>query len=478
MLQYIHTKTEKDMNNTQLKSTLRVFYEYCDKIEQKGCFKSVAGRSLKEYLRHELLKYLLFLSDKGEVNVNELYFINEVLGYDFSAKAVGETYKTLKIAATFAQRIPDSLKTFVSAETELKMNDTKRQPSRLLVDFYRNLGICYTACDNYADDDQVYKLTDYVLSLQKYLSEAIGYEQKNIPLDSAGGVPEQSANAKEEAEKEKKPRPVEEVLAELDSLVGLEDVKKDVNSLVNLIKVRKLRSERNIKQIDMSLHMVFSGNPGTGKTTVARLLAEIYASIGLLPSGQLVETDRTGLVAGYVGQTALKTKEIIDKAMGGVLFIDEAYALTQNRGQNDFGQEAVDTLLKAMEDNRDKLVVIVAGYTDLMKGFVDSNPGLRSRFNKYILFKDYSAEELLGILKMQCRKGEYELSYAAEQHAEKFFLQRIKDKPQNYANGRDVRNFFEKAVVFQANRLAKLNGELSDAQLKTLELEDVINIRL
>ena len=199
---------------------------------------------------------------------------------------------------------------------------------------------------------------------------------------------------------------LEDLLAELNGYIGLDTVKEEIDTLVHWIQMQQLRKEHDLPTSDLSLHMVFSGNPGTGKTTIARFLSKIFHSLGILSRGQLVEVDRGDLVAGYVGQTAIKTKDCINKAMGGVLFIDEAYALT-NRGENDYGAEAVDTLLKAMEDHRDDLIVIVAGYIEPMEKFLHSNPGLESRFNRFIDFPDYTLDELMGIFDMRMNKAGY-----------------------------------------------------------------------
>lgn len=272
--------------------------------------------------------------------------------------------------------------------------------------------------------------------------------------------------------KEAPEKTMEELMEDLNSLVGLENVKKEVNSLVNLMRVSKMRKERGMKATPVSLHLVFTGNPGTGKTTVARLLGGLYREIGVLSRGQLVEVDRSGLVAGYIGQTAIKTQEKVREALGGILFIDEAYTLVKEG--NDFGQEAIDTILKAMEDNREDFLIIVAGYPEQMNQFLDSNPGLRSRFNKIIEFEDYDGEELTGIFRLLCKNSGYTLTAATRKYVSEYFedyYQKTRGQ-ETSDNGRAVRNFFEKAVVNQANRLAS-KKTISDKELMVLKLQDV-----
>lgn len=255
---------------------------------------------------------------------------------------------------------------------------------------------------------------------------------------------------------EEPPEKIDDLKKELEDYIGLSVIKKEVQSLINLVTVQKLRVQNDLPVEDLSLHMVFSGNPGTGKTMIARLMSRIYRSLGILSKGQLVEVDRGGLVAGYVGQTAIKTGEAIQKALGGVLFVDEAYALTDH-GENDYGQEAVDTLLKAMEDHRDDLVVIVAGYTELMETFVHSNPGLESRFNRFMSFPDYTVEEMLAIFDMRCNKSGYRLADDARDLL-KGLLALLSLDVKGFGNARGVRNLFERAVSAQANRLAALES--------------------
>ncbi len=248
---------------------------------------------------------------------------------------------------------------------------------------------------------------------------------------------------------------LEELLEELNSLTGLTQVKHQIQTLTNLLQVQALRQEMGLKTSALSKHMVFIGNPGTGKTTVARLLAEIYRCLGVLETGQLIETDRSGLVCGFIGQTATRVQEVVEQAVGGILFIDEAYALTVGRGEGDFGREAVDTLLKAMEDRREELIVIVAGYPREMEEFLSSNPGLRSRFNQYIMFEDYSAQELFSILQSMLKKQEYLLSPEAEEKAKALLEQCVAEKTENFANAREVRNRMEKAISAQAGRILR-----------------------
>lgn len=257
----------------------------------------------------------------------------------------------------------------------------------------------------------------------------------------------------------------------LDALIGLYNVKREITDLSNLLKIQSIKKSRGIKTSDISYHCVFTGNPGTGKTTVARIVAGIYKQLGILKKGHLVETDRSGLVGEYVGQTAPKTNAIIDSALDGVLFIDEAYSLIQG-GANDYGKEAIATLLKRMEDDRTRLVVIIAGYTKEMQEFINSNSGLQSRFNRYINFPDYDKDELLQIFQYNLNNNDCTINESALQQVEKYVANTINNKTPKFGNARFIRNLFEKILTQQANRLAKVPN-ITNEMLSKIETEDV-----
>ncbi|MBQ4427608.1 MAG: AAA family ATPase [Oscillospiraceae bacterium] len=338
------------------------------------------------------------------------------------------------------------------------------RPAGSYIDQLRHLN---DMLDSISSESSKSRVTD----LQKDMNEADEAAKKL--LDEMNKQDALSPNSPKTKAEEEPERPnLDELLAELDDLVGLEKIKQNVRSLINLAKVRKLREEQGLPTPAMSLHLVFMGNPGTGKTTVARLIAQLYYAIGVLSKGQLVEVDRSQLVAGYVGQTAIKTGEAIKKAMGGVLFIDEAYSLTGQEGANDFGHEAIETVLKAMEDHRDDLVVIVAGYENLMEKFINSNPGLESHFNRYFVFEDYNGDELYEIFAMRCKKNKYTLNEEAEKFLRDHLKALYETRDDNFGNGRTVRNIFENVVSVQSDRVALIEDPTTE-DLMTVLREDV-----
>lgn len=260
--------------------------------------------------------------------------------------------------------------------------------------------------------------------------------------------------------------------AELDQLIGLGSVKQQVSDVIDLTRVQALRKKRGLPKVEMSQHLVFTGNPGTGKTTVARIIGEIYRELGLLSSGHFTETDRAGLVAGYIGQTAEKTENVINEAMDGVLFIDEAYSLAPKGTPNDFGQEAIATLIRMMENHRDRLIVILAGYENEMERLLTSNPGLKSRFKTKIDFPDYEPDELFAIFEHLAAEGAYTLSHEASHKAEALFSEMHAGRGEAFGNGRSVRNAFDRALANQARRLASIKRP-SRKQLQLITAEDI-----
>lgn len=294
------------------------------------------------------------------------------------------------------------------------------------------------------------------------------FRRPNKDFFLSRGKNERSNGKEQTAPQSKK----EDHMKELNEMIGLSRVKEEVASLRNFVLVQEQRKRQGLKSNNVSYHCVFSGNPGTGKTTVARIVAGIYKDLGILKKGHLVEVQRSDLVAEYVGQTATKTNDKIDEALDGVLFIDEAYTLAEG-GQGDFGQEAINTLLKRMEDDRNRLVVILAGYSNEIQHFIDSNPGLQSRFNRYIHFDDYSYEELLRIFIFNLSKNDFKITRDAFNAVGGIVKEQIANKDSKFGNARYIRNMFETVIMKQANRLASCKRTPSKEELMLITLEDI-----
>ena len=466
--------------------------EKIDKYMMKNTMENV---SVRELLRMDLRDFLVFLTIADRVVAkDEIRYINKSLGYTFDSDTMKSFAMNSRIIRDdFLNDPPASLKYFLDfAKDEMIIHESKYYDiKKLYMLTFQIIGEDFLSCCKHVESQEVNQLTRYRFMLESAIKShtksggVAPHRPDSIPFKLKSKEEKEIGHSDDDTSDipfvgnvsggDKTIHDLDDLLEELDSLIGLDSVKQEVRNLINLLKIVELRTKNGLKAPSVTKHFVFTGNPGTGKTTVARLLSEIYCSLGVLSKGHMVEVDRSGMVAGYMGQTAIKVKEVIDKAKGGVLFIDEAYALSNETPGGDFGQEAIDTLVKGMEDNREDMIVIVAGYPDLMDKFVKSNPGLKSRFQKTIHFPDYTATDLYSIFLRFCKTNDYVLSNEGSVYLMEQLEQYVANADKYFGNARDVRNFLDIAISSQANRLLEENNTDPNA-LMTLTPADLAHI--
>ena len=507
-----------EKSTESLKETLKSLKVSCllMDIAQHGTKKYFPDKSTEDVLKLNLYSFLLYIAAAdGTISTAEAEVINRAMDSSYTVEDYRQLAEKAKVdEPAFSEEVPLFLRAAVEFDNQMTEQKTAEETQntisvcRQAYSLFIIGGLVAMMADEVIHQSEYDRLMDYMETFWNYIEAELHRDlELKSPRDmvqpildtlskGAGGVkvvdtdPEGRKARKEERERQKAKKKrrenggdtgkdpekddatLEELLDELNGLIGLDEVKYDVTSLINLVRIREIREKKGLAMPPISLHLVFSGNPGTGKTTVARLLARIYHKIGVLSTGQLVEVDRAGMVAGYVGQTALKVQDILEKAKGGVLFIDEAYALTPENATNDYGLEAIDTLVKGMEDARDDMIVIAAGYTKPMERFIGANPGLKSRFNKFIEFRDYTADELVMIFARFCRENGYRPSRPALLYVHQYFEKRLEEHAENFANAREARNLFEFSVARQANRII-LENDPSEEVLTLIRRDDV-----
>lgn len=430
----------------------------------------------------DILKYGYWLAAADDsLDRAEQETLNSLFNTAFSKDTLrNRYYQAIDSPDSFAYHVPEIIR--IIAEEEKKANygiQAMLYDTREVYQTFKMWGMIIISCNGRrmkiqvnALDRSIRLIVRYIIDIENRLDVGKEHMHGTVAengIEDLGGMAYQNAGDVSALKDEETVK----LLAELDGMIGLDAVKKEVHNLVNLIKLGTIRKAHGLEVPFVSMHLVFTGNPGTGKTIMARKIAQIYRSLGILKTGNFVETDRAGMVAGYMGQTAELVRKRVEEARGGVLFIDEAYTLSNSGNEGDYGQEAIDALLKYMEDYRDEFSVIVAGYPKEMEHFLNSNPGLKSRFNKYIYFDDYSAEELFRIFMELCGKNDYKLSPAAEDQLLYVIVEMMAKKGNAFANARDIRNLFEKVITTQANRI--INEGISDvSEIMTIKGCDLL----
>lgn len=459
--------------NSEAQSIYTTIMSIAEKIDRALMRKNLTHESVKELLRMDLRNFLIFLTVADHIIAkDEIRYINKSFGYNFDDMTMKKFATESNIMhENFLNHPPASMHYFLEySKDDFVVHEAKYYDiKKLYILTFQTIGEDFLSSCRHIDVTEVNQLTRYRFMLESNIRSytknggVAPSRPDSIPFKLR---PKEEAQIQSESETpfignisggDKTIADLDSLLKELEDLIGLTPVKTEVKNIINLLKINDIRRKNGLKAPSVTKHFVFTGNPGTGKTTVARLLAQIYCSLGILSKGHLVEVDRSGLVAAYMGQTAIKVKEVIDKAKGGILFIDEAYSLANETPGGDFGQEAIDTLVKAMEDNREDLIVIVAGYPDLMENFVNSNPGLKSRFQKTLYFPDYTATDLYEVFQKFCKENDYTLSLDAVDYLMEQLERYVQNKDKNFGNARDIRNFLDIAISAQANRLLEEN---------------------